>query len=217
VIDMKPIYMAVSRRSRWSGRRASIAALAVVGASSALLAAVAAGCGGGSSGAGVAQIGTTTTGKSGSSSSGGSGKGDPAAFSACMRKNGVPNFPDPDSNGNIRITGGQDRSGGKFGLDASSPQFKKAQQACRKYAPNGGRVSPQEEAKMEQQALRFSQCMRAHGVTKFPDPQFQSGGGTLMKIGKDVNPDSPQFQVAQKACRKLVPGSALSAPPPGKP
>jgi hypothetical protein len=211
---MNPSNADLSPRSRRSHRRVSITALALAAATSAVLPA---GCGGGSSGAGVAQVDTTTASANGSSSSGGSGKADPAAYSECMRKNGVRNFPDPDSNGNIRITGGQDRSGGKFGLDASSPQFKKAQQACRKYAPNGGRVSPQEEAKMEQQALRFSQCMRAHGVTKFPDPQFQSGGGTLMKIGKDVNPDSPQFQVAQKACRKLVPGSALSAPPPGKP
>jgi hypothetical protein len=54
-------------------------------------------------------------------------------------------------------------------------------------------------------------------VPKFPDPQFRPGGGTLMKIGKDVNPDSPQFQAAQKACRKLVPGSPMSAGPPPKP
>ena len=214
---MKPIYMAVSRRSRWSGRRASIAALAVVGASSALLAAVAAGCGGGSSGAGVAQIGTTTTGKSGSSSSGGSGKGDPAAFSACMRKNGVPNFPDPDSNGNIRITGGKDKSGRKFGLDPNSAQFKRAQQACQKLQPNGGKPSPQEQAREQQQALKFSQCMRSHGVPKFPDPSFAANGGTMLRIGKDVNPNSPQFKAAQKACQKLVPGGPLSAGPPPKP
>jgi hypothetical protein len=214
VIDMKPSDMGVSRRNRWSGRRGSIAALAVVAASSALLAAVAAGCGDGSSGAGVAQIGTTTTGKGGSSSSGGSGKGDPAAFSACMRKNGVPNFPDPDSNGNIRITGGRDKNGRTFGLDANSAQFKRAQQACRKLQPNGGKPDPQEQAKEQQQALKFSQCMRSHGVPKFPDPKFQPNGGTMMTIGKDVNPNSPQFKAAQKACRKLVPGGPLSSNPP---
>jgi hypothetical protein len=203
VIDMKP---------RRNGRIASIAAIAVVAAGSVLLAA---GCGGGSPGARVARAGTTTTSTSDSSSSGGSGKGDPAAFSACMRKNGVPNFPDPDSNGNIRITGGRDKNGRTFGLDANSPQFRKAAQACRKLQPNGGKPNPQEQAREQQQALRFSQCMRSHGVPKFPDPQFAAGGGTLLKIGKDVNPSSPQFQAAQKACRKLVPGGPLSAPPPG--
>jgi hypothetical protein len=183
-----------------------------------LLAAVAAGCGGGSSGAGVAQIGTTTTSKSGSTSSGGSGKGDPAAFSACMRKNGVPNFPDPDSNGNIRITGGRDKNGRTFGLDPNSAQFRRAQKACRKLQPNGGKPSAQEQAREQQQALKFSQCMRSHGVPKFPDPQFAANGGTLLKIGKDVNPNSPQFKAAQKACQKLVPGGPLSsAPPPEQP
>jgi hypothetical protein len=216
VIDMEPSNTALSRRSRWNGRKASIAALAVVGASSALLAAVAAGCGGGSSGAGVAQIGTTTTGKSGSTSSGGSGKGDPAAYSACMRKNGVPNFPDPDSSGNIRITGGQDKNGRKFGLDPNSPQFRRAQRACGKLQPNGGKPSAQEQAREQEQALKFSRCMRSHGVPKFPDPKFQADGGTLMRIGKDVNPNSPQFKAAQKACQKLVPGGPMSAGPPPK-
>jgi hypothetical protein len=131
-----------------------------------------------------------------------------------MRRNGVPNFPDPDSNGDFRIAGGQ-RNGRRFGVDPSSAQFRKARQACRKLEPNGGKQDPQEQAREQQQALKFSQCMRSHGVPKFPDPNFSANGGTLLKIGKDVNPDSPQFQAAQKACRKLVPGGPLSAPPPG--
>jgi hypothetical protein len=213
VIDMKRSDD-VSHRSRWSGRSASIAVLAVAAASSALLAA---GCGGGSSGARVAQVGTTTTNTSGSSSSGGSGKGNAAAFSACMRKNGVPDFPDPDSNGNIRITGGRDKSGRMFGLDPNSSQFKRAQKACRKLQPNGGKPTPQEQAREQQQALKFSQCMRSHGVPKFPDPKFTPNGGSLLRIGKDVNPNSPQFKAAQKACSKLVPGGPLSAAPAQKP
>jgi hypothetical protein len=211
---MNPSNADLSPRIRWSGRRVSIAALAVAAATSALLAA---GCGGGSSGAGVAQLGTTTTSTNGSSSSTGSGKADPEAYSACMRKNGVPDFPDPDSKGNFRIIGGQDKSGRKFGLDPNSAQFRKARQACRRLEPSGGRPDPQEQARMKEQALKFSACMRSHGVPKFPDPQFNSGGGTLLKIGKDVNPNSPQFQAAQKACRKLVPGGPMTAGPPPKP
>jgi hypothetical protein len=68
-----------------------------------------------------------------------------------------------------------------------------------------------------QQGLEFSQCMRSHGVPKFPDPQFDSNGNTMLKIGKDVNPNSPQFKAAQKACSKLVPGSPFSAGPAGAP
>src|SRR5262249_45725840 len=131
VIVMKASSSALSSRRRWSGRSASVAALAVVAASSAL---IAAGCGASSSGAGVAQIDTTKTATTGQNS-GGSRKRDPAAYSACMRRNGVPNFPDPDSNGNIKITGGRDSHGGTFGIDANSPQFRKAQKACQKLQP----------------------------------------------------------------------------------
>ena len=46
----------------------------------------------------------------------------------CMRKNGVPNFPDPQ-NGRILVKRGT--------IDANSPQFKKAVQACR-YLDTGG-------------------------------------------------------------------------------
>ena len=211
---MKPSNVDLSPRSRWSSRRVPIAALVVAAATSALLAA---GCGGGSSGAGVAQLGTTTTRTDGSSSSGGSGKADPAAYSACMHKNRVPNFPDPDSNRDIRITGGRDSSGRTFGIDANSPQFKRAQKACRRLAPNGGNPDPGQQAKAQQQALRVSKCMRSHGVPKFPDPKFGPNGGTLMKVGKGVNPNSPQFKAAQKACQKLVPGSPPTARPPPKP
>jgi hypothetical protein len=47
--------------------------------------------------------------------------------------------------------------------------------------------------------------MRAHGLADFPDPSSQGlqiGGGP----GSDLNPGSPRFQAAQKACRSLMPG-----------
>ncbi|MGH2858558.1 MAG: hypothetical protein ACRDMJ_13875 [Solirubrobacteraceae bacterium] len=45
--------------------------------------------------------------------------------------------------------------------------------------------------------------MRAHGVTNFPDPG-PSGG--IQIPGGAINPQSPAFQSAQKACFKLMPG-----------
>jgi hypothetical protein len=56
--------------------------------------------------------------------------------------------------------------------------------------------------------------MRSHGVPKFPDPKFQPNGGSLLTFGKDVNPNSPQFKAASKACQKLLPGAPSAAPPP---
>jgi hypothetical protein len=202
---MKPTNIDLSPRSPRARGRAFLAVSAVALAGSALLAA---GCGG-SSGSGVAQVPSTKTSTSSSSSSSGSSSGDPAAYSACMRKNGVPNFPDPDSQGRFRITGGQTATGRKFGLDPDSPKFKRAQQACRRLQPNGGKPDPQQAAKDREQALEFSQCMRSHGVPKFPDPTFEANGGVSWKIParSGFDEDSPQFQAAQKACRKLEPGA----------
>ena len=146
---------------------------------------LAASCGGSPSTNGVAQLtttssSTTTTG----SSSAGSKATDARAFSACMRKNGVPNFPDPNSRGGLTINAGPGS-----GLNPNSPQFKHAQSVCSKYLPNGGKVDPAAQAKALKAALKFSACMRSHGVRNFPDPQTSGGGISLMlKRGSGLDP-----------------------------
>ena len=99
--------------------------LAALGLAGCLLALVAAGCGGVSGSPGVANLagtaGTTTSTTSTPSDAGTSQAGpsrpggnftlamqlpgrDGVKFSACMRKHGVPNFPDPDSQGSSPST-----------------------------------------------------------------------------------------------------------------
>jgi hypothetical protein len=51
--------------------------------------------------------------------------------------------------------------------------------------------------------LKFSQCMRTHGVPNFPDP---TGRGIQLSRGSGIDPASPAFQSAQKTCSKLLPG-----------
>ena len=125
-----------------------------------------------------------------------------AKFAACMRKNGVPNFPDPNSSGAISI-------GPSSGIDPGSPKFRAAQQTCGKLLPNGGQPTPAQIAKMQQAALSFSKCMRAHGVRNFPDPTFSANGGIGIKIRagskSGLNPDNPTFRTAQQACRGRLP------------
>jgi hypothetical protein len=71
-------------------------------------------------------------------------------------------------------------------------------------ACGGGRGSPAMAADTSGQALKYSQCMRSHGLPGFPDPDSQGG---LMFTPKDhLNPGSPQFQLAQRACQHLAPG-----------
>lgn len=174
-----------------------------------LLIALLAACG--SSAPGVANLGATPK---PSSTPGGSHSA--LAFAQCMRKHGVTNFPDPGSGGRIAINGSE---GG--GLDPASSQFQNAQQACRSLLPNGGAPNPQQQQQMQQDALKFSQCMRAHGIANFPDPQFQSGpggGGVTLQLPPGIDAESQQFKDAQQACQSQLPkppGGSVSTGGPG--
>jgi hypothetical protein len=195
------------------------------------LAFAAAGCGGGSGSPAVANLATTTT-TAGAATTGGAGSGPATSqqggfggggarlaiaggsrarmtgFAACMRSHGEPGFPDPNAQGVISISSGA-------GLDPGSPQFEKARQACQKLLPGGGRLpSPALQAQERARALAFSACMRSHGVPKFPDPRFLSGGKVAISIGASsgIDPQSPQFQAAQKACFSQFPGGPKGPP-----
>jgi hypothetical protein len=127
------------------------------------------------------------------------------AFARCMRGHGVPNFPDPGSNGQL--------SGN--GIDGHSPQVQSAVGACQSLLP--GRNPAAMQAQAGTQALRFSRCMRAHGVPNFPDPSVKSNGNSVsvtirMKAGPGgIDPQSPQFQAAQQACRSILPKPGKNA------
>jgi hypothetical protein len=127
------------------------------------------------------------------------------AFSKCMRAHGVTNFPDPTSGGGIQI-------GSASGINPFSPSFKSAQAACGKLLPGGGPGAgpPSEQAKKAM--LQISECMRAHGITGFPDPTTTppSGpgnfaavlgrGGVFLVIPNSLDPQSPAFMKAAKTC-----------------
>jgi hypothetical protein len=58
------------------------------------------------------------------------------------------------------------------------------------------------------QGLAYSQCMRSHGVSNFPDPiPTPSGGyGFRMPRGSNgINPQAPAYVAAQEACISLAP------------
>jgi hypothetical protein len=74
----------------------------------------------------------------------------------------------------------------------------------------GGSGSPGTAANTAaQQALKYSQCMRSHGLPGFPDPDSQ--GGLEITPQAHLNPGSPQFQSAQRACRHLEPGGITNS------
>ncbi len=68
-----------------------------------------------------------------------------------------------------------------------------------------------DEAKHYAQALKYSRCMRSHGLSDFPDPG--AGGGIQLSGGpnSDLNPSDPTFVAAQNACQKYLPFGKPSA------
>lgn len=146
--------------------------------------------------------------------------GQMVAFAQCMRANGVPNFPDPGSNGNggLQIQATQRAGSGASlkvnGVAVSSPAFQRAMNACHSKLPNGGRP-PALSAGQRAAMLRFSRCMRANGLPDFPDPTFGPGGRVGLRVGPQsgVDPSSPAFQHAQAACAKYRAGGFFAKAP----
>ena len=58
------------------------------------------------------------------------------------------------------------------------------------------------QQRMKATALAFAACMRAHGVPGYPDPKFSNGGVSQGYGRRDgIDPSSPIFQSAQRACQ----------------
>lgn len=129
-------------------------------------------------------------------------------FADCMRSHGVPNLPDPSSGGGIQIRAGS-------GIDPQSPAFKAAQAQCAKLVPRGrpGVLRPPSKRVLEQM-LAVSKCMRAHGVSGFPDPTVgappssleefsiaMGRGGVSLLVPKTIDVSSPAFKQAASTCR----------------
>ena len=87
-----------------------------------------------------------------------SGQEKAVKFAECIRANGVPHFPDPDSKGEFN-----------FGVDVSREVWVKAVDACKSLKPPGA-LSSKRTPQQQQATLRFAQCVRDHGVKDFPDP-----------------------------------------------
>jgi hypothetical protein len=127
------------------------------------------------------------------------------AYAECMRSHGVPSFPDPQPNGGFMV----------HNINPNSPQFAAASQACAKLRGPG--MTPAQRKQALAQLLKYSACMRAHGVPNFPDPAERDGAvgisisngtrrganGSTTSTGIDQN--SPQFKAAQQACQSLMP------------
>ena len=190
----------VWRRPLWAGSTRARTVVAIIGAAAVMLAAAA--CGGSPS----------STGSGGTSDAGAppntqSVNSQPLAFSHCMRANGVPNFPDPNSSGvwpKPQVEGA-----------ASSPQYPAAAKACGHLLPDGGPgVAPSQavDQQIQNDMTKFAECMRTHGVSKWPDPILDQGRAVFDPKAAGIDTNSPQISAKVHECEHVFPAS-IGIPP----
>ena len=124
---MITLQIARKRGGRQSLLRRAVLAFFMLGSVGLLYAAC-----GGTSGPGVASVGSSTTTTITSASQGASNGPSEAQmlkYSQCMQHHGLPNFPDPNSQGDLSIGPGNVPGG------PNSPQFKAAQKDCQSLMP----------------------------------------------------------------------------------
>jgi hypothetical protein len=118
------------------------------------------------------------------------------AFARCLRQHGVD------------VTAG---AGGAVTLSGKlDPQtVEAARTACKRYAPPAetANLTPRERVAREEAIEKFAKCMREHGIkleTSVVNGRIRLGGRA--GGGSDgLNPSSPSFEAAMKACQGLLP------------
>jgi hypothetical protein len=160
----------------------------------------------------------SSTGSGGSQNAGGSATAHSAVgYSHCIRAHGVPHYPDPSGDGVLPKTSAQ-----RLGVSSSALQA--AQSACQHLLPsNGGTLNadsfrqcmlagdcPQALVRQAMtEMLRFSRCMRAHGVPNWPDPTIGAQGGPYFDLSghgfSRQQARSPQLERKSNECGYEMP------------
>jgi hypothetical protein len=133
--------------------------------------------------------GSNSPGATGGGSPGNSASAGAVAYSACIRSHGVPNYPDPEPGGNLPKGNAQ-----AFGV--SDSQFHAAESACQDLLPSSdtnfdasltqclenGDCPPAVVQQALTEGRKFAQCMRAQGVSNWPDPTIDSIGRPSFQV-----------------------------------
>jgi hypothetical protein len=115
------------------------------------------------------------------------------SYAQCMRAHGEPGYPDPQSNGGFVINAQKDHLNGAL--------MNSANQACQHLLPKSKPMTAAQQRQATAQALKFTACMRAHGLPNFPDPTVNANGVSF----KGQQPmRAAQLRSAQRACQKLL-------------
>lgn len=142
---------------------------------------------------------------SGGSPTGGSTASKLVAYSQCMRSHGVPDYPGPDSGGQMpKITSGQQ-------VGVSDTLLTRAQGTCQNLWPYQGQTQTQQRQTLTDD-IKFAQCMRSHGLPDFPDPTDSDGHVQFVFSASrnGIDPHSPQILAKARQCLHVLPaGSRL--------
>jgi hypothetical protein len=138
---------------------------------------------------------------SGSSKS--SSQAGPFAYTRCIQRHGVPQFPDP-----VVHTTGSSTSVTQMvpqGV-ADSPAFRSAQKTCASLQPGPGTGASDHHGPSKPVLLAFTRCLRGHGIAHFPDPTGQGQLSLTMISSAGVNIHAPGFFTAARGCLGVTRG-----------
>jgi phage tail protein X len=162
---------------------------------------LAAGCGGGGS-PGVASVASSTASATTTAQTG------LAAYSRCMRSNGVATFPDPNSSGEVpklQVVAAR---------ESNPRRFDSASNSCSHLLPDGS-LGQQQTAQQKRtqltDELSFARCMRSHGVTRFPDPTAQGDLSVARVEAQGIDVHSPAVLRVVQACLPASHGALTMA------
>jgi hypothetical protein len=132
------------------------------------------------------------------------------AYSHCMRSHGVPSYPDPASSGMIPKVSSH---------ELNSPQFRAAARACQHLLPPGtdDMFPPGEVQQLLIGMLRFSECMRSHGVSNWPDPTTDAEGRPGFPVSNVPGTSRAYWRSAritqvENECQHLLPAALGGIP-----
>jgi hypothetical protein len=129
-------------------------------------------------------------------------KGRGLAFAKCMRESGVPTFPDPGNDGDQLL-------GKDSGVDPKSPEFMKAQEACKDLMPQGKEGEKGGKPADLAKARVWAQCVRDNGEPKFPDPQIDGDTAVVDTTGVPDGEGAP-LDKALEICQDKRPSGNLA-------
>jgi len=131
------------------------------------------------------------------------------AYTACMRSNGAPFWPEPspvvdqgvwDDPLTYQVTP-------QILAAEHGPGWQAALTVCQRLAPRHLPFTAAQVAALRSQLLKLAACMRAHGISHFPSPSAGPYGAGFASPGPGVNPDAAGFLAAQRACWRYAPPS----------